>query len=205
MAEGRRQGSRGLRCAQRTGRHIRGRLRVLATGDHDDLGLGFRRAATHPLPPLHAHGLAICAERDCEWQVEGSSAVAAIEHHPQPRALRQRLHDTLVELVVRDLPHGLEVARDEGVVVTAFFVPAPVLLPTAVAAVVKEEFVAGHGAAGQPMQRSQNVRLSGHHVRAVIPQAADLIVVEAEHGLQNADHCLRVVDAARQLAAPHLQ
>mmetsp|Transcript_15461 Transcript_15461/g.46408 ORF Transcript_15461/g.46408 Transcript_15461/m.46408 type:complete len:211 (+) Transcript_15461:1157-1789(+) len=96
----------------------------------------------------------------------------------------------------------LEVARDERLVLAALLVAVLVLLLATVAAVVEEELVLGAGAVCKPAHRRQHVGLRRHHVCAVVAEAADLRVLEAEGILEDAYDGVRVVDAARQASLP---
>mmetsp|Transcript_25687 Transcript_25687/g.73327 ORF Transcript_25687/g.73327 Transcript_25687/m.73327 type:complete len:287 (-) Transcript_25687:173-1033(-) len=138
-------------------------------------------------------------------QVQSRAAVATIQDDPHAHTLGQRLDDAGVQLVVGDLSRLLEVARDQRVVHTGRLVAVRVLDLSAMAAVVEEQLIPCDRLGSEPCQGRQDIFLGGHHVRAVVAEPADLIVLESEGVLQDADDGLRIVDAAGEPALPRLQ
>eukprot|EP00405_Crypthecodinium_cohnii_P034481 CAMPEP_0206525628 /NCGR_PEP_ID=MMETSP0325_2-20121206/143_1 /ASSEMBLY_ACC=CAM_ASM_000347 /TAXON_ID=2866 /ORGANISM="Crypthecodinium cohnii, Strain Seligo" /LENGTH=130 /DNA_ID=CAMNT_0054020437 /DNA_START=398 /DNA_END=790 /DNA_ORIENTATION=- len=124
--------------------------------------------------------------------------MAAIQDHVHLHSSLQRLHDVLVKLIIDNLPCTLEVARNQSVIHAALFVPVGVFDAAAMATVVEEEDVASLGLGCEPSQSGQDVRLRRHNVRAIVPQSADLTVLEAHALLEDAHNSLGIVDATGQ-------
>lgn len=65
--------------------------------------------------------------------------MAAVKYHPESTSLRERLHELGVQVVVYNLPGGLEVARNERVILAVRLITTLVRLPAAMATVVEKK------------------------------------------------------------------
>mmetsp|Transcript_79699 Transcript_79699/g.178276 ORF Transcript_79699/g.178276 Transcript_79699/m.178276 type:complete len:587 (+) Transcript_79699:289-2049(+) len=198
-AEGRGHGAGGLGVAGGARADVRAGLVVLAAGDHHDVGLRGPRQLVRQLL-LDVHEVAV-AQLHLVGQVQGRAAVAAVQDHGEAHARGQPGHQRAPQLVVREHARGLVVAGHQRLVLAVHLVPVLVRLLAAVAAVVEEDVVPGLRAAREPLQRHEDVLPRGHRARRVVAELPDVRDGVAELLLQERDEGVRVVDAARQLAA----
>mmetsp|Transcript_115642 Transcript_115642/g.332117 ORF Transcript_115642/g.332117 Transcript_115642/m.332117 type:complete len:398 (+) Transcript_115642:311-1504(+) len=205
MSEGRRHGAGGLRRAHAAALDIGRSLRVLAARNHEHLCPRLWRCAPRCRLLLQVEPLVVGGDLRRVRQVQGGAAVATVQDHPHVHTLRQWLNDVIIQLVVSDHSRALEIARDQRVVLAAAFIAVFVIYLAAMAAVMEKELVALCGALRQPTEGRQYVGFGRHHVRPVVAQATDLVVLEAEGILQDADHGVGIVNASRKLSFANRQ
>mmetsp|Transcript_30852 Transcript_30852/g.57697 ORF Transcript_30852/g.57697 Transcript_30852/m.57697 type:complete len:209 (-) Transcript_30852:2647-3273(-) len=170
-------------------------LLVLATRDHDDLRLC---RFLFSLSPAFGHTRGVAIRRNLHFvaEVQGRSAVTAVQDHPHPDTLRHVAEQNAVKLVIGDLTRLLEVARYQCLVLAIRLISFQVLLLASMATVVQEQLITIRRTLAQPLERFHDVGLGGHHVGLVISQLTDHRILEAEGVLEDIFHCVRIVDAA---------